>query len=566
MQSEEEQQSLATESAPVGPQVDLAGAGYMPFIGGSTWSYSVQDTNDNEIGTADRSLALVSSDSSTEYLRLLTQGSSGSTYSNYEKKQDGLYFDFTGAASIPAKTAQQIGLVREFAFPTYAVGESRVVVRTGTWEEDLDGDGQVERFRLEYTQVYKGLEPLALPWDGSATVAKFTSSYRLMVTTSKAPQQTLGWVATQDEYFAKNVGSVKTIESMQNLAGEAIQPTTTLFIKSATVNGVSYAAPESSNPPPAPENFVRVDLPHNDLVYDAARNRYYASVPSTVIGKGNSIATVDPQTGEVTYSSPVGSEPNVLSLAPDGKYLYVGLGWAGQVIKLSLPNLTEVARINLGSDSFFGPYFAESIAVSPANSDVFAVSLMYKGVTPRHAGVALVNGTTIASKKTQVHTGSNLITFNSDGTVLYGFNNETTEYGLRQIAVADDGLTETKVVATNGVYGIKNFQYDNGKLYLGAQLYSASDLSLLGQFQQNGATCRVLTGSAKVACLPSVNDSQQVNVYDANTLVAQAAVPITLNQMYLKNMVAGPQGIIAISYGESYSSSSTLYLLKDQNF
>lgn len=515
-------------------------------------------------------MLLTSSDNSTEFLRIFNQDSSGTATSFYQKRQDGLYFDFTFVTSIPANTAQQIGLVREFAFPTYAVGENRLVVRAGTWDEDLDSDGEVEKFRLEYSQVYKGLEQLALPWDSSATVAKFTSSYRLMVTTSKAPQQVLGWVATQDEYFAKDIGSVKTVESMRNLAGEPIRPMTTLVIKSASVNGVSYASPQSSNPAPspspAPENLVRVDLAHNDLVYDSSRNRFYASVPSTVIGKGNSIATIDPQTGDVSYSSPVGSEPNVLSLSPDGKYLYVGLGWAGQVVKLSLPYLTEVARINLGSDAFFGPYFAESISVSPVNSDIFAASLMYKGSSPRHAGVALVNGTTIAPKKTQGHTGSNLVTFNSDGTLLYGFNNETTEFGLRQIAVASDGLTEVKVVATNGVFGIKNIQYDSGKLYLGAQLYSANDLSLLGQFKQYSSTCRALQGSTKVACLPSVNDSQQIRVYDANSLVALASVPITFNQFYLKNMIPGPAGTVAISYGEDYSSSSALYLLKDQNF
>lgn len=561
---------IATESSPVGPQVDLAGAGYMVFVDGSNWSYSMFDANGSEMGILNRSLSQLSSDGSSETLKFTYQIDASTQTSAYVKKPDGLYYDFTKIISIPPGAAQQIGLIRELAFPAYAVGENRVIVREGVWDKDLDGDGSYEQFRLEYIQVYNGLVPLALPWDSAASVAKFSSSYRLAVTTSKAPQQTLGWFHPQEEYFAKNIGWVKKVERRTDLAGNIIDPSITFVIKSATVNGISYAGPTQTEPKPddpaAGNSVVKVDLPHHDLVYDAIRNLYYASVPSTVIGNGNSIAIIDPLTGGVTYSSPVGSDPNVLSLSPDGKYLYVGLEGAGQVVKLSLPSLAEVARIALGSEPFYGTYFADSITVSPANSSVIAVALKNKGISPRHAGVVLVNGTAIAPKKTQRHTGSNLVAFNSDGTVLYGFNNESTEYGLRQIAAAPDGLTEVKLVAAQEAYGIRSFQYRNGKLYLGAQLYSAHDLALIGQFKPTSTTCRPLQSATKVACLPSLNDSQQMTVYDASTLVAQSVVPFAFDRIYVKNFVPGPSGNIAISYGQDYSSSSTLYLLNDQNF
>jgi len=68
------------------------------------------------------------------------------------------------------------------------------------------------------------------------------------------------------------------------------------------------------------------------------------------------------------------------------------------------------------------------------------------GVSPRHGGVALyVNGVR-RPDKTQDHTGSNVIEFCSSTVSLYGYNNETTEFGFRRISVSDSGLKEVDVV------------------------------------------------------------------------------------------------------------------------
>src|SRR5262249_17252705 len=139
---------------------------------------------------------------------------------------------------------------------------------------------------------------------------------------------------------------------------------------------------------------------------DSGRNVYYASVPGSVIGAGNSIATIDPATGQVTPSAPIGSEPGALALASDGSVLYVGLDGSGEVIRLALPSMTPQGRVRLAVDSSFGSTRAEAISVSPADATVAAVSMAYFGVSPRHAGVALLRDMVMQPKRTQVHTGS----------------------------------------------------------------------------------------------------------------------------------------------------------------
>ena len=72
-----------------------------------------------------------------------------------------------------------------------------------------------------------------------------------------------------------------------------------------------------------------ISLPVKDLVYDQARQRIYASVPSSGGARANTVTLIDPSTGALGPSVFVGSEPGKLAMSDDGQYLYVGLDGAG---------------------------------------------------------------------------------------------------------------------------------------------------------------------------------------------------------------------------------------------
>src|SRR5262245_7603411 len=189
-----------------------------------------------------------------------------------------------------------------------------------------------------------------------------------------------------------------------------------------------------------------ISLQVNDMVYDPYSRLIYASVPSAAGMNGNSIVLIDPVTANVGPYIFIGSEPNKLALTDDGKYLYVGLDGVAGVRRFNLATRAPDPIFQLGSDPFFGLYYPEDMEARPGRPDEVAVSLKRLGVSPRHGGVALyVNGVK-RPNMTQDHTGSNVIEFCSSTASLYGYNNETTEFGFRRISVSDSGLKEVDVV------------------------------------------------------------------------------------------------------------------------
>ena len=207
-------------------------------------------------------------------------------------------------------------------------------------------------------------------------------------------------------------------------------------------------------------------LPTNDLAYDPVSGMIYASVPSSAGPiTGNSIVPIDPVTGVIGTAVFVGSEPGTLAVSDDGQFLYVSLDGAFAVRRFDLLTQTAGPQFALGSDPFTGPFVAEDIEVQPGNPLVIAVSRRNLGFSPRHEGVGIYDDGVVRPNATQDHTGSNRIEFSSGPSLLYGYNNETTEFGFRKIAVDTDGATEISV-HRNYISGFGvDIEYHEGVVY-----------------------------------------------------------------------------------------------------
>ncbi len=313
--------------------------------------------------------------------------------------------------------------------------------------------------------------------------------------------------------------------------------------------------------------MTELSLVHNDVVFDAGRQRYYASVPGSVTAVGNSIASIDPATGAVTYSAAIGSEPSALGLAADGSVLYVGLNGSGEVIRLALPQMQETGRVRLPTANFFGQLFAENISVSPVDANVFAVSMWRANVSPRHGGVALVRNMVLQPTMTQDHTGSNLIEFDpTNGVLIYGFNNETTEFGLRQLFAQPSGVVQGLVTPAAGGFSTRVIEASPRGLMLDRTLYRGSDLAPLGQINAGGG-CRLLPRGDRFACLQSTfptGSEQRLVVADADTFVTLSTPTFatSLSPSIATMLVPGPTGQVALRLGNSWwnSPASALWL------
>ena len=141
----------------------------------------------------------------------------------------------------------------------------------------------------------------------------------------------------------------------------------------------------------------------------------------------------------------VGSEPGTLALSDDGQVLYVSLDGAFAVRQFDMTTQTPGLQFSLGSDPSNGSFQAEDIEVQPGNSSVIAVSRMNLRVSASHGGVAIYDSGVMRPSTTQRHTGGSRIEFSSNPSLLYGYNNQTTEFGFRTIAVDANGVAEISV-------------------------------------------------------------------------------------------------------------------------
>lgn len=136
--------------------------------------------------------------------------------------------------------------------------------------------------------------------------------------------------------------------------------------------------------PPVTSGVTAIPLAANDLAYDASRNLLYAAVPNSAGVDGDSIAAIDPASGEIRSRMPVGLNPRILALAADHSRLFFTTGiLTGSSITTGLSPVSEsIQGLNLSTGNT-GPSF-------PARQEFFANSYVYLDITPlRGAGARI---------------------------------------------------------------------------------------------------------------------------------------------------------------------------------
>jgi hypothetical protein len=213
---------------------------------------------------------------------------------------------------------------------------------------------------------------------------------------------------------------------------------------------------------PVISSFNSIGLRADDIVFDPLRGLIYASVTSIDPTHPNTIAVLEPGSDQVLDAIPVGSEPGPLAIADGAGYLYVGLQGAPVVQRIDLTSRAVDLTLQLGEDPFFGPYYPEDLVTLPGLPGSVIVSRYRMGVSPRHGGVAIFDGAVQRPDVTQDHTGSNRITRSGSAELIYGWNNETSENGLREVLVTATGLTEGTIWKRPMGWDI---EYDTGKIF-----------------------------------------------------------------------------------------------------
>ena len=431
-----------------GPGKTNDGAGdvgnYVPLAQNNTWSFQGTDTTTGQQPISYSNTATITGTKpvgkvETTVLNQTNPLNEGTPEENYYTKDDrGLTFHGNNDSTDVVTPQLVPHLTLRFPFGTGSTFEE--INKKGlNFGQDLDGDGTNEKADVVSIVTVKGFEIVLVPAGTFSNCAKVeTQTTVTVIASSNGAKESVQ--ATQTMWFAPGVGPVKLVFQIGS-------QTWTEELTSFTQL-----------------NAKIINLATNDLIYDPGTQRIYASVPGT---PGN-ITPIDPTTGTLGAAIPAGNEPLKLARSDNGQFLYVGLDGEAAVQRVDLTTQTAGLKFSLGSDPFFGPFYVDDMEVLPSNPQSIAISRKYKNVSPRHAGVAIYDNDVQRPTTTPSHTGSNVIEFSALSSRLYGYNQESTEFGFRRMTVDASGVTVLDVFDSfmgDLISGFVDIKFAGGFIY-----------------------------------------------------------------------------------------------------
>ena len=303
-----------------------------------------------------------------------------------------------------------------------------------------------------------------------------------------------------------------------------------------------------------------VDVTTNDLIYDSKTDRIYVSIPSSNGSNGNSIGVINPNNYTLENTFFIGSEPTVLAISDDGQFIYSGFSGSSTIRRFETNSQTSGLQFSLGSDSSTGSYYAEDIEVMPGQPNTIAVSRKNIGFSPRHEGVAIYDNDVMRTTTTPDHTGSNRIEFNSQNSLI-GYNNETTEFGIRRMSINSSGVNVVGVTQ-NVLSGFgEDFSYYNNRMYAtnGTVVDTTNSLFVIGTFSNaNGPS--VYDTSTDMVCYANFDFSGNIvfQRFNPNTFLLEDNLPISVAFGDVNNIITCGTGCYAFN-----SSDNKVVVIKD---
>lgn len=303
-----------------------------------------------------------------------------------------------------------------------------------------------------------------------------------------------------------------------------------------------------------------LNLTANDLVYDSVTNKIYASIPSANGSNGNSIGVINPNTYLLENTIFIGSEPTILAISDNGQYIYSGFSGSSTVRRFDVASQTAGIQFSLGSDSSTGSYYAEDIEVMPSQPTTIAISRKNNGFSPRHEGVVIYDNNVMRPTTTPDHTGSNRIEFTSQNSLI-GYNNETTEFGIRRLSVNSSGVSNVSVTQNVLSNFYLDFIYKDNYMYSfdGKVVDVTTAPFVIGQF--SNATGPVVYDSYyNRVCFASYDFSGNITFkrFNPNTFLLYDSLPISQAFGSVKNIITCGNGCYAFN-----STDNKVIIIKD---
>jgi hypothetical protein len=199
--------------------------------------------------------------------------------------------------------------------------------------------------------------------------------------------------------------------------------------------------------------FVKTAAFGHHLLFDAGRNLIYVSADSAAPANKSSLVTVDPASGNVVSTTPLGPDPGPMALSDDGSTLWVGVAPSNiQRVALGTPPVAGTIYPLPSSGAVLLPE-AASLAVLPGTTSSIVVA-----VNNALGVYVLDNG---VPRPTYVHSSDAINAFLVRGPngVLFGFN-ESTQFGV--LEVTPKGVAQTTFPGLISGSNARTLIYDGG--------------------------------------------------------------------------------------------------------
>ncbi len=305
-------------------------------------------------------------------------------------------------------------------------------------------------------------------------------------------------------------------------------------------------------------------LPAGDLIWDAARSRLYASVPSTAGGSyANKIIAIDPVTLQIMASVTTGQNPGQLALTSGGEVLYVVLNATGRIAKIDPATFTVTLTYPVGSDPQYGTLYARDIFPLAGQPNALLVSRQRQFVSPAGMGLAVFDDGVARPAKTNGYLWSTtLIEPSASPSLFFAYNMESTGFEFHRGRVDANGVSilNSRAGVLDGFFLDMRSEGDRVYSSTGAVIDGAQAIRL-GSFGTSGPVCPDFA-SHRVFFLDQMSyptsSCDQISAWDPATLAL-------LCRLRLPFAVESPSDFIRWgATGLAFRDSSTIYLVSSR--
>ena len=214
-----------------------------------------------------------------------------------------------------------------------------------------------------------------------------------------------------------------------------------------------------------------------------------------------------------------------------------------------MPSLATDISYSLGSDSFFGPYYALDLQVAPGAPHTTAVSLGIMDVSPQaQGGIAIFDDST--ARTTTAAGGGNLydsIQWGSDNTALYSNNYESSGFDFYILSVSPTGVVlDTDLSNDIGGY-FRRIHFDPGTKLIYSDFGDVVDTSgsPIGTFTPDNEGVMVPDSTLGKAFFVSQasGDMAEIQVFDQNKFTSLGSIMISNSTAPVRIIRWGTNGL-----------------------